>query len=97
MATQLPDTLLPGGAPVPVSAPARRARRWTVDPEIVIPAAVLLVIIGACFLWPLVGPVPPPVGGSILNAGLPAGGHASRAAFARPAPAPRFLLLQRQR
>jgi peptide/nickel transport system permease protein len=71
MATQLPDTLLPGGAPVPVSAPARRARRWTVDPEIVIPAAVLLVIIGACFLWPLVGPVPPPVGGSILNAGLP--------------------------
>ena len=31
------------------------------------------LIIAACFLWPLVGNVSPPVGGSVLNAGLPAG------------------------
>jgi peptide/nickel transport system permease protein len=42
-----------------------------------IPAGLLVLIIAACFLWPLVGNVPPPVGGSVLDAGLPAGtpGH----------------------
>jgi peptide/nickel transport system permease protein len=70
MATPLPDTLLPG-APVPVAAPVRRARKWVVSLEIWIPAGILILIVGACFLWPLVGPVPPAVGGSILNAGLP--------------------------
>jgi peptide/nickel transport system permease protein len=71
MATPLPDTLLPGGAPVPVAAPARRARKWVINLEIWVPAGILILIIGACFLWPLAGPVPPPVGGSVLNAGLP--------------------------
>jgi peptide/nickel transport system permease protein len=44
---------------------------------IYIPAGVLVLIIAACFLWPLVGNVPPPVGGSVLDASLPAGtpGH----------------------
>ncbi len=72
MATQIPDTLLPGGAPVPVAGSgARRTRRWPADPEIVVPAVILFLIVGACFLWPLVYPLPPPVGGSVLNAGLP--------------------------
>ena len=42
-----------------------------------LPAGLLVLIIAACFLWPLVGSVPPPVGGSVLDASLPAGtpGH----------------------
>jgi peptide/nickel transport system permease protein len=38
-----------------------------------LPAGLLVLIIAACFLYPLVGNVSPPVGGSVLNAGLPAG------------------------
>jgi peptide/nickel transport system permease protein len=37
-----------------------------------LPAGLLVLIIAACFLWPLVGSVPPPVGGSVLDASLPA-------------------------
>ncbi|HEY2686886.1 MAG TPA: ABC transporter permease [Streptosporangiaceae bacterium] len=39
--------------------------------EITIPAAVLLVLLFFCFIWPVVYPVPKPTGGSILNSGLP--------------------------
>jgi peptide/nickel transport system permease protein len=71
MAAPLPDTVLAPGAPVPAVQPGRRRRSWAVDPEIIIPGAVLVLIVGACFLWPLVYPLPPPVGGSVLNSGLP--------------------------
>lgn len=71
MAAPLPDTLLPPGALVPAVQPRRRHRSWALDPEIVVPAAVLALIVGACFLWPLIFPVPPPVGGSVLDSGLP--------------------------
>lgn len=70
MAAQLPETLLPPGAAIPAPVRGKRPRRWVLDPEVVIPAVVLLLIVGACFLWPLVYPVPPPTGGSVLNAGL---------------------------
>ncbi|HUZ39708.1 MAG TPA: ABC transporter permease [Streptosporangiaceae bacterium] len=72
MAAPLPDTLLaPGVAvPAPAGAAARRRRR-ALAPDILIPAAILALIAGGCFLWPLVYPVPAPVGGSILSAGLP--------------------------
>jgi peptide/nickel transport system permease protein len=45
--------------------------------EIVLPAAVLAFIAAACFLGPLVLPVPPPTGGSVLDSYLDAGspGH----------------------
>ena len=33
---------------------------------------MLALIFGLCFLWPLIGPVPKPTGGNILNANLPA-------------------------
>ena len=39
--------------------------------EITIPAAVLLVLLFFCFIWPLVYPVPSPVNGSVLNSSLP--------------------------
>lgn len=72
MAAPLPDALLAPGAAVqaPAGAAAWRRRR-ALAPDILIPAAILALIAGGCFLWPLVYPVPAPVGGSILSAGLP--------------------------
>jgi peptide/nickel transport system permease protein len=42
-----------------------------------VPAGMLAVIFFLCFIWPLIGPVPKPTGGSILEANLPIGspGH----------------------
>jgi peptide/nickel transport system permease protein len=48
-----------------------RTRPWqSRNFEIIIPATFLVVLIGACFLWPLVYPVPPPVGGSLNGVNL---------------------------
>jgi peptide/nickel transport system permease protein len=56
------------------AVPASRAHgRLRQSLALYIPAGLLAVIIAACFLYPLVGNVSPPVGGSVLNAGLPAG------------------------
>jgi peptide/nickel transport system permease protein len=57
--------------------PARARGRLRQSLALYLPAGLLALIIAACFLWPLVGNVPPPVGGSVLGAGLPAGtpGH----------------------
>ena len=56
-------------------SPARGRLRQSL--ALYLPAGLLAAIIAACFLWPLVGNVPPPVGGSVLDASLPAGtpGH----------------------
>jgi peptide/nickel transport system permease protein len=56
-------------------SPARGRLRQSL--ALYLPAGLLVLIIAACFLWPLVGSVPPPVGGSVLDASLPAGtpGH----------------------
>lgn len=55
-----------------VSAPRARGRlRQSLS--LYVPAGLLVAIIAACFLYPLAGNVSPPVGGSVLNAGLPAG------------------------
>ena len=57
--------------------PARTRGRLRQSLALYLPAGLLVLIIAACFLYPLVGNVPPPVGGSVLDAGLPAGtpGH----------------------
>jgi peptide/nickel transport system permease protein len=70
MAAPLPDTLLATGAAVPVGVRDQRRRR-ALSPDILVPSAILILIVGGCFVWPLVYPVPPPIGGSILSAGLP--------------------------
>ncbi|SFS79281.1 ABC transporter permease [Saccharopolyspora flava] len=44
---------------------------WTRSLPIVAPAALAALMIGACFLGPLVLPVPPPTGGSVLESYLP--------------------------
>jgi peptide/nickel transport system permease protein len=48
-----------------------RTQRLMRSLEITVPAAVLLVLLFFCFVWPLVYPVPSPVNGSVLNANLP--------------------------
>jgi peptide/nickel transport system permease protein len=68
MAAPLPELAAPTAVPVP----ARRSRWRAFSLDIYIPAAILAVLVLGCFLWPLVGNVPPPVGGSILSAGDPA-------------------------
>jgi peptide/nickel transport system permease protein len=57
--------------------PARARGRLRQSLALYLPAGLLVLIIAACFLYPLAGNVPPPVGGSVLDAGLPAGtpGH----------------------
>jgi peptide/nickel transport system permease protein len=57
--------------------PARAHGRLRHSLALYLPAGLLALIIAACFLWPLAGNVPPPVGGSVLDASLPVGtpGH----------------------
>ena len=57
--------------------PSRARGRLRHSLSLYLPAGLLVLIIAACFLYPLVGNVPPPVGGTVLDAGLPAGtpGH----------------------
>lgn len=58
-------------AAVAVTAGTRRRRRgWAGKLDLAIPAAVIVVIAAACFIWPLIGPVGKPVGGSILDTNL---------------------------
>lgn len=71
MAAPLPDSTLFAPTPVTAAFTAQRPRRRAYNLDIWIPAAFLAIIAGGCFLWPLAGPVPPPVGGSILSAGAP--------------------------
>src|SRR6202011_2877232 len=69
VAHALPPVLPPGDMPAPGRlSPARRLMRSL---EVAIPAAVLALLLFFCFIWPLVYPVPKPVGGSILDSGLP--------------------------
>src|SRR5262245_7243010 len=64
------SALLPAGD-IADSGRPRRARGVLRTLEITIPAAVLLLLLFFCFIWPIVYPVPKPTGGSILNSGLP--------------------------
>jgi peptide/nickel transport system permease protein len=52
-------------------APSRQ-RRWLRALEVGVPAGVVLLLFGACFLLPLVVSVPKPTGGNILDSSLPA-------------------------
>ncbi len=57
--------------------PVRRGRGWVRSLDIYIPGVFLLALLFVCFIWPYLYTIPPPVGGSILDAGLPVGspGH----------------------
>jgi len=49
-----------------------RSRTWLRSLEIAVPAGLLVLIFVACFLLPLVAPIPKPTGGDVLESGLPA-------------------------
>jgi peptide/nickel transport system permease protein len=70
MSAPLPDLLpAPDAAP---AVPARKKARGRVSTlRIWLPAGFLLLLAAACFIWPQIYPVPKPVGGSILESGLP--------------------------
>jgi peptide/nickel transport system permease protein len=51
---------------------AARGRNWLRNVELAVPIVLLALIIGACFLWPVIGSVPRPVGGNVLDSNLPA-------------------------
>jgi peptide/nickel transport system permease protein len=71
MSAPLPDLLAPGAEPSVARASRARGGGRARNLRIWLPAGFLILLFCACFLWPLVYPVPKPTGGSILNAGLP--------------------------
>jgi peptide/nickel transport system permease protein len=56
---------------------SRAGAWWLRNLEVAIPATVVGLVVLACFVGPLVAPIPPPVGGSVLESYLDAGspGH----------------------
>ncbi|MGH2930470.1 MAG: ABC transporter permease, partial [Solirubrobacteraceae bacterium] len=73
MATRA-ELAAPGGALEPVAAVPAAGQghgRWRSLAGIGLPSLLLALIFGLCFVWPLIGPVPPPTGGNILDSNLP--------------------------
>ena len=68
--TAAPGLLDLGSAPSGPAADARFGRLRSIG-GIWLPAFLVLAILFLCFLWPIIGPVPSPTGGSILNSNLP--------------------------
>jgi len=71
MSAPLPELLAPGTEPSVARASRARGRRRARNLRIWLPAGFLILLFCACFLWPLIYPVPKPTGGSILESGLP--------------------------
>jgi peptide/nickel transport system permease protein len=71
MSAPLPDLLAPGAAVAPAAARSRARGGWTRGLRLWLPAGFLILMLGACFIWPNIYPVPNPVRGSVLQAGLP--------------------------
>jgi len=70
----VPPEVRPLSGPQPdveAAEPQRRSGGWTGQLGIVIPAAMLAVVFGACYLLPLVYPLPEPIGGNIIDSDLP--------------------------
>jgi peptide/nickel transport system permease protein len=69
----LPSDLVAAGvAPAADEAAAAKVGgRWRGRLGVIVPAGMVLFILGLCFLWPIIGPVPSPTGGNILSSNLP--------------------------
>ena len=65
----VPGVLEP--AAVATGSGAGRFGRLRAIGGIWIPAFLVAAILFLCFVWPIIGPVPSPTGGSILNSSLP--------------------------
>ena len=64
--TEAPIEMAPAAAAPPADRPA-----WIDSLAVAIPGGILLLIFFLCFVWPLIGPVPKPTGGNILDSSLP--------------------------
>ena len=71
MSAPLPELLAPGTEPAVARASRARGRGRARNLRIWLSAGFLIVLVCACFLWPLIYPVQKPTGGSILESGLP--------------------------
>ncbi len=71
MTAPLPDLLAPGAAITPAATRSLARGGWTRELRLWLPAGFLILMLGACFIWPNIYPVPNPVRGSVLQAGLP--------------------------
>jgi peptide/nickel transport system permease protein len=68
--TAVPGAFDPGMIAPPATVGGRFGRLRTIG-GIWIPGFLVLAILFLCFLWPIIGPVPSPTGGTILNSNLP--------------------------
>ena len=71
MSAPLPELLAPGAAVAPAAGRTRARGAWARGLRLWLPAGFLILMLGACFIWPIIYPVPDPVRGSVLQAGLP--------------------------
>jgi peptide/nickel transport system permease protein len=71
MAAPLPELLVTAERAPADAARARARAGWGRSLRLWVPAGFLILLAAACFIWPHVYPVPKPVGGSVLDAGLP--------------------------
>jgi peptide/nickel transport system permease protein len=71
MSAPLPELLAPGAAVAPAAGRTRARGAWARGLRLWLPAGFLILMLGACFIWPIIYPVPDPVRGNVLQAGLP--------------------------
>jgi peptide/nickel transport system permease protein len=71
MSAPLPELLDPGAAVERGAARPWVRGGWARGLRLWLPAGFLVLMLGACFIWPHIYPVPNPVRGSVLQAGLP--------------------------
>lgn len=70
----LPAASLLSSAAVPAApadAAARPGRGWVRSLEVSIPGGIVVLLLFFCFLWPLIYPVPKPIGGALQTVNLP--------------------------
>ncbi|TNC23596.1 ABC transporter permease [Amycolatopsis alkalitolerans] len=60
-----------GASGVLLSEDSGLGRGWLRHLELIVPIVLLVLVIGACFIWPLFGAVPDPTGGDVLSSSLP--------------------------
>jgi peptide/nickel transport system permease protein len=71
MGAPLPELLVTAEKAPADSARARTRAGWGRSLRLWVPAGFLILLAFMCFIWPHIYPVPKPVGGSVLDAGLP--------------------------